>query len=58
MFSDYASITMIISLYFWCYALTAWCVCAALPKDHLSIKQYAVGTMWYYDDSLFEFPVD
>lgn len=33
------------------------CVYVALPKDHLSVKQYGVGTVWYYDGSLLGFPV-
>lgn len=37
---------------------TAWCVSAALPKDHPSIKQYGVGTVWYCYGSLLRFPVD
>ncbi len=53
-----ASITMIVFIYFWCLALPTWCVCVTLPKDHLSIKQYAEGTVGYYGSSLLGFPVD
>lgn len=36
---------------------TAWCVSAALPKDHPSIKQYGVGTIMapYLDFLLIKF---